>query len=86
MDRIFYGDSYEKCDVLFLYILIRYICDIKLLIVIYRCKMEWGGDCILFWDCIILGDEIERIRIICNRVLGYVLCIELENNEFEKYF
>lgn len=51
-----------------------------------RRKMEWGGNCIPSRDCTTLGDEIERIRIIRNRVLGHVPCTELNNNEFEKYF
>lgn len=85
-DRILHGDSYEKCDVSLLYTLIRYTCDIKPPTVTYRRKMEWGGDRIPSRDCTTLGDEIERIRIIRNRVLGHVPCTELENNEFEKYF
>lgn len=85
-DRILDGDSYEKCDVSLLCTLIRYTCDIRPPTITNRRKMEWGGDRIPSRDCTTLGDEIERIRIIRNRVLGHVPCTELENNDFEKYF
>lgn len=83
-DRILHG--YEKCDVSLLCTLIRYTCEITPPTITNRRKMEWGGDSIPSRECITIEDEIERIRIIRNRVLAHVPCTELENNEFEKYF
>lgn len=48
--------------------------------------MIWGGDFILFWECIEVSDDIERIRIIWNRVFGYVYFIDVEDGDYEKYF
>lgn len=78
-DRILHRDSYEKCDVSLLYALIRYACEITPPTITNRRKMEWGGDCIPSRDCTTLGDEIERIRIMRNKVLGHVPCTEVEN-------
>lgn len=86
MNKIFDSDRYGKCDVIIFYNLIRYICYIILLIVMRKCKMVWGGDWMLLKDCIILGDDIERMNIIWNEVWGYVSSIEIEDNFFEKYF
>lgn len=47
--------------------------------------MIWGGNLILFWDCKELGDDVERIRIIWNRVFSYVYFIDMEDGDFEKY-
>lgn len=84
MDKI--CDGYEKCDVTLLYTLIRYTCNIKPPTVTNRRKMEWGGDRIPSRECTTLGDDIERIRIIRNRVCGHIHSTEIEDSDLDKFF
>lgn len=52
-------------------------CDVTLLFTLirYTCNM-----------CTTLGDDMERFRIIRNRVCGHINSTEIEDNDLEKYF
>lgn len=84
MKRILKG--YDQCDVSLLYTLIRHTCHIIPPTVTSKRKMGWGGDRIPSQDCITLGDEIERMRIIRNKVSAHASSTEIEDSYFEKYF
>lgn len=86
MNRILNGDGYEKCDVSLLYSLIRYTCKINPPTVTPRRELTWGGFSIPSRECTELGDELERMRIIRNRIFGHIHNTEVEDNDFQKYF
>lgn len=86
MNRILNGDGYEKCDVSLLYSLIRYTCQINPPTVTPRRELTWGGFRIPSRECTELGDELERMRIIRNRIFGHIHNTEVEDNDFQKYF
>lgn len=86
IDRDKICDGYEKCDVTLLYTLIRYTCNINPPTVTERRKMGWGGDRIPSRECTTLGNDMERFRIIRNRVCGHINSTEIEDNDLEKYF
>lgn len=85
MNKIMDGYCYEKCDISLLYSLLRYTCQIQPPKPTKRRKMGWGGDIIPSRDCISLSDDIERIRIIRNRVCSHISYTEIEDGDFEKY-
>lgn len=80
MDRVLEGSEYEKCDVSFLHKLIRWACHI-----IPPTRTGWGGDKIPARECTTLGDDLERMRIIRNKVCAHIHSTEVEENLFEKY-
>lgn len=86
MNRILDGDGYEKCDVSLLYTLIRYTCEIKPPTITSKRKKVWGGIDMPSRECTELGDELERMRIIRNRIFGHIHNTEVEDSDFEKHF
>nr|XP_022319815.1 uncharacterized protein LOC111122363 [Crassostrea virginica]XP_022319816.1 uncharacterized protein LOC111122363 [Crassostrea virginica]XP_022319817.1 uncharacterized protein LOC111122363 [Crassostrea virginica] len=86
MAKITDGDGYEKCDVSLLYTLLRNTCQIEPPTITERRKIVWGGDKIPSRECTSLGDDIERIRIIRNKVCSHVHSTEIEDGDCEKYF
>lgn len=86
MSKILDGDGYEKCDISLLYKLIRHTCQIIPPTINHKRKMTWGGNLIPSRECIELSDDIERIRIIRNRVFGHAHSTDVEDGDHEKYF
>lgn len=86
MNRILDGGGYEKCDVSLLYALIRYTCEVKPPTITCKRKTVWGGNHLPPRECTELGDELERMRIIRNRIFGHIHNTEVEDSDFEKHF
>lgn len=86
MNTILDGDGYEKCDVSLLYALIRYTCEVKPPTITSKRKTVWGGTQIPSRECTELGDELERMRIIRNKIFGHIHNTEVEDGLFEKHF
>lgn len=86
MNTILDGDGYEKCDVSLLYALIRYTCEVKPPTITSKRKTVWGGTQIPSRECTELGDELERMRIIRNKIFGHIHNTEVEDNDSQKYF
>lgn len=86
MSKILDGDGYEKCDISLLYKLIRNTCQIIPPTINSKRKMTWGGNLIPSRDCKELGDDVERIRIIRNRVFSHAHSTDMEDGDLEKYF
>ena len=86
MTTIMDGDGYEKCDIQILYTLLRNTCQIIPPTITERRRLGWGGDDMPSRDCITVGDDIERIRIIRNKICSHINNTEIEDGKFEKYY
>lgn len=86
MSKILDADGYEKCDISLLYKLIRHTCQIIPPTINNKRKMTWGGNLLPSRECTELSDDIERIRIIRNRVFGHAHSTDVEDGDLEKYF
>ncbi|XP_062574015.1 uncharacterized protein LOC134235868 [Saccostrea cucullata] len=75
------ASNYSDLDITFLYTLIRNVCSN-----VPKPTNGWGGDTMPEPGHILIGDDIERIRLMRNEVYGHVADTWMSDTDFQKHF